>query len=190
MPNTSSVAAENPMTKLPGDLAMWVIILAELSVFAILFLVFAVQFSLNEELFKQGQALLDTRAGLIITLALLSASYFVAQAVAFFERNQPKYFALFLLAACASALVYVVVKLAEYNHLVEAGFGLSGNKFFTYYFLITGFHLLHVLLGMGILIFVLFKRRHIGLHGLNTAASYWHMVDLVWLVLFPILYLL
>lgn len=190
MSNTSSVTAESSMAKLPGDLAMWVIILAELSVFAILFLVFTVQFALNEDLFKQGQALLDTRAGLIITLALLSASYFVAQAVAFFERNQSRYFALFILAACASALIYVVVKVMEYNHLVAAGFGLSGDKFFTYYFLITGFHLLHVLLGMGILVFVIYRRHHIGLHGVNTAASYWHMVDLVWLVLFPILYLL
>lgn len=173
----------------PGDLAMWVIILAELTVFAILFLSFSIKKSLNLELFSEGQALLDSDIGLMITLALLGASYFVAQAVLSFKRDlRPRCTGFILLGFIAGA-VYVALKLWEYSRLIEAGYGLTGHEFFTYYFLITGFHLLHVLLGMGILIYMAIAQRSLTEHGLESGASYWHMVDLVWLLLFPILYL-
>lgn len=175
--------------QLPGDLAMWLVILAELSLFAILFFVFIIQGLLLPDLYREGQAQLNPTGGLYITMALLTASYFVAQALEFLLLKQRRKMMIFIGLACLCAIIYIVIKCHEYQVLSEAGFGLEGNRFFTLYFLITGFHLLHVILGLAILLTVMFQYRSVSQHGMKTAASYWHMVDLVWLVLFPLLYL-
>jgi nitric oxide reductase NorE protein len=77
-------------------------------------------------------------------------------------------------------------QLLEYANEIAAGAGLETSTFFTLYFLLTGFHLLHVLLGMVILAIVL-RGAEIG--AVETGTSFWHMVDLVWIVMFPIIYL-
>jgi nitric oxide reductase NorE protein len=93
------------------------------------------------------------------------------------------------------ATLYIVVKLWEYNQLFQQGFGLSSNTYFTLYFFITAFHFMHVLLGMIILSFIAIKAYKGGyqnteLSGFESGASYWHMVDLVWVILFPLLYVI
>ena len=81
---------------------------------------------------------------------------------------------------------FVTIKLAEYAEEIASGVGLETSPFFTLYFLLTGFHLLHVCLG--ILILALVCRRATPL-GVETGTAFWHMVDLVWVVMFPIIYL-
>lgn len=187
---------KNPSIKnpLPGDLAMWVFILAELSVFAILFITYAVNRQMHPELFAQGQALLHPIAGTVITLALLTASYFVALAVALFKQHQHQKAAWNLYAALACGVLYLVVKSWEYQLLFEAGYGLSTNTFFSFYFMLTMFHMAHVILGMGILWYLAIRLNR-GAYAdgndnpLESGGSYWHMVDLVWLLLFPLVYL-
>lgn len=180
---------------LPGDLAMWMFIAAELSVFALLFLLFTVLRVNNAELFQAGQQTLHPTAGLINTVALLSASWFVVQAVIHNRNNQPRYAALWMVTAVLAAAVYVGVKCWEYWQLEAAGYDLDSNAFYTGYFLITGFHLLHVVLGMVILVFMALKlwqqRYPVGkTSGLESGACYWHMVDLVWILLFPLIYVI
>lgn len=189
--NTANVTSSINTRVLPGDFAMWVLILAELSVFALMFFTYAVARYLNPEVFLTGQSQLDRGIGLLITLALLTASYFVAQASRFFPHS-PRRCQVWLLAGSACGGLYVAVKLWEYQRLAEVGHGLSGDLFFTLYFFITGFHLLHVLLGIGILWVMAFHvgRKQLSPNALHSGASYWHMVDLVWLVLFPLLYLI
>jgi nitric oxide reductase NorE protein len=80
----------------------------------------------------------------------------------------------------------VALKLAEYAGEIGQGIGLETSPFFTLYFLLTGFHLLHVCLGIVILAVVC---RRAEASGVETGAAFWHMVDLVWIVMFPILYL-
>jgi nitric oxide reductase NorE protein len=134
-------------------------------------------------------------AGLINTLALLSSSALVAQGVIANRRNQQRNAARSLFGAILVSLIYVSVKLWEYWQLGSAGYGLGGNHFFMGYFLLTGFHLLHVLLGMLILAFMARKLQRGGYGpkdavGLETGACYWHMVDLLWIVLFPVVYII
>ena len=83
--------------------------------------------------------------------------------------------------ACSSAL-----KLVEYGGEIGRGIGLETSPFFTLYFLLTGFHLLHVCLGIVILAIVC---RRAETSSVETGTVFWHMVDLVWIVMFPILYL-
>jgi nitric oxide reductase NorE protein len=99
-----------------------------------------------------------------------------------------------LAAALASSCVYVVLKLEEYGHLAGLGLNMEHNTFFTLYWILTGFHFLHVLLGMVILAWLAERCRR-GAYtadhsGLESGVLYWHMVDLIWVVLFPLVYVL
>jgi nitric oxide reductase NorE protein len=182
-------ASKNP---LPGDLAMWVLILAELSVFALLFITYAVNRQLNPELFFAGQQKLHPIAGSIITIALLSASFFVAFSVNLFHQQKFRPASTTMWLAVVCGLIYLVVKNWEFQQLIEQGIGLSTDSFFTYYYLLTIFHMFHVILGLGLLSYVAINIRRSEWQQSNTLesiSSYWHMVDLVWLILFPLLYL-
>lgn len=182
--------------RLPGDLAMWIFILAELAVFGILILAFAVTQMLHIDLFRESRLALDSSTGLALTLGLLTSGLFAALAVEQVRGARQDRAGWLLLAALVSAGVYVVLKLQEYGHLAGLGYGLEYNTFFTLYWLLTGFHFLHVLLGMLILGYMA-NRCRIGAYasgtsrsGLESGVLYWHMVDLVWVLLFPLVYLL
>ena len=181
--------------RLPGDLAMWFFILAELTVFAILLLAFAVTQVLNPDLFHESRAALDSSIGLALTLSLLTSGLLAALSVEQVRLARPRRGAALLLAALATSCVYVLLKLNEYGHLSARGLGLEHNTFFTLYWILTGFHFLHVLLGMVILGWMALRCRQGAYRpdacaGLESGVLYWHMVDLVWVLLFPLVYLL
>ncbi|HBY87164.1 MAG TPA: cytochrome-c oxidase, partial [Colwellia sp.] len=174
---------------------MWFFILAELTVFAIFFIGFSVSEQLNEEMFSLGKAQLHQTAGLINTIALITSSFFVALALTKIHKAQAKQSVLLLLIAKAFAIIYISVKIWEYLSLFEQGITIETNTFFTLYFLITAFHLMHVLLGMVILSFIARsawqgKYQNNDVSGFEAGTSYWHMVDLLWIILFPLIYVI
>ncbi|CAI8888021.1 cytochrome c oxidase subunit 3 family protein [Pseudomonas brassicacearum] len=181
--------------RLPGDLAMWFFILAELSVFALLILTFTVAQALYPQTFSEGRQLLDRSTGLAMTLSLLTAGLFAALAQEQVRQDRPRRAASLLSVALLLACGYVGIKLTEYAHLLANGLGMEHNTFFTLYWILTAFHLLHVLLGMVILAWLAegCRRRRYGSQrnsGLESGVLYWHMVDLVWVLLFPVVYIL
>ncbi|WP_245942480.1 cytochrome c oxidase subunit 3 family protein [Candidatus Colwellia aromaticivorans] len=180
---------------LPGDLAMWFFILAELTVFAILFIGFAVSEQLNAEMFIEGKAKLHQISGLINTLTLITSSFFVALALNAMHKGDGKKSAKLLVIAKLVASVYIAVKVWEYMSLFDQNIDIETNTFFTLYFMITFFHLMHVLLGMVILIFIAMKAANneynaSNISGYESGASYWHMVDMLWIILFPLIYVI
>lgn len=181
--------------KLPGDLAMWFFILAELTVFALFFIGFAISEQQNLTMFAEGKAELHQSSGLINTIALITSSFFVALALNVMNKGQSKQASLFLVIAKLVACIYIWVKISEYLLLFEQGIDIETNTFFTLYFLITAFHLMHVLLGMVILAFINYRAikgqySSDNLSGFESGASYWHMVDLLWVILFPLIYVI
>ncbi|WP_242697613.1 cytochrome c oxidase subunit 3 [Bordetella petrii] len=192
--STSPEAGLPAGPRLPGDLAMWFFILAELAVFGILILAFVVAQAMQAERFQAGRQALDASTGLALTLSLLTAGWCAAQALARVRLGRGGASPL-LCMALAAASCYVVFKLAEYSHLAGLGLGLEHDTFFTLYWILTGFHFLHVLLGMLILGWLAWRCRA-GAYGPGRSAGmesgvlYWHMVDLVWVLLFPVVYLL
>lgn len=180
---------------LPGDFAIWIFILAELAVFSILFIAFAFARLYNLEMFAEGYEHLNRVAGFINTLALITSSYFVVRAVLAIKSGNNVACSRWLNLALLFALIYVVVKLWEYTQAFSAGYNLHTNTFYMLYFLITFFHFAHVLLGMVILL-VVSKKAKAGDYnasehsGIETGASYWHMVDLLWVILFPLVYVI
>lgn len=180
---------------LPGDFAIWIFIFAELAVFGILFLAYAFARSDHVALFNESQLLLDRRSGAINTLALITSGYFVVRAVAAIQRGLTRACVHWLLAAMGAGVLFVVVKTAELHAKFSAGVTLSSSTFYMFYLSLTIFHYMHVLMGLIILAVVTWKAaqgRYGATHhtGVETGASYWHMVDLVWLILFPLVYVI
>jgi nitric oxide reductase NorE protein len=179
----------------PGDLAIWIFILAELLVFAVFFAAYAFARMNNPELFDHYQSTLDRDAALLNTIALLTSSYLVVRGVVAARGGDGRRCAGWFWAAFSMGVVFLLVKGNEYAHHFSEGVRLSTNEFYMFYLSLTFFHFMHVILGMVILAAVAFKaaagaytvQDHVGV---ETGASYWHMVDLVWLVLFPLVYVM
>jgi nitric oxide reductase NorE protein len=180
---------------LPGDLAIWIFILAELGVFSIFFVSYAFVRLNNLEMFAEGYEHLNRVAGMINTLALITSSYFVVRAVISIKDGDNDTCVFWLRAALVAAMVYVGVKAWEYSETIDAGYSLHSNTFYMFYFMLTFFHFAHVILGM-IILWVLAKKTKQrdysaeNYSGIESGASYWHMVDLLWIVLFPLVYVI
>jgi len=179
----------------PGDLAIWIFILAELLVFAVFFSAYAFTRAQHVELFNTYQQTLDTNAAMINTLALITSSYFVMRAVAAIRKNRQQQCVSWIVAAILMGVLFIVIKSGEYAHHYANGINLRTNTFYMFYLSLTFFHYMHVLMGMIILGAVAVKA-HNGSYsarehtGVETGASYWHMVDIVWLILFPLVYIM
>ena len=183
----------------PGDFAIWIIIYIELLTFGLFFIGYIYSRRGDVELFNASQTLLDQRAGFVNTLILIISSYLVIKAVKLVKTiNTQDAFAKaskYLLMAIGLGGIFLILKMSEFVGKYQDGINLSTNTFFMFYFLLTVFHFLHVLLGM-IILFNLYKKTKIGGYtkadhkGLETGASYWHMVDLLWIVLFPLIYII
>lgn len=190
----SQQPSELSQSKLPGDIAMWLVIMMELTVFALFFIGFAVMKRLEPEMFLQGQHTIHITIGLGCTLSLLLSSYLVVLALNEAKRGHNATVTKLLRGSLCLAFVYLIAKSYEYTLLLNAGFDLSTNDFFTLYFLITAFHFMHVILGCGILFYLHQQSRkqfygpseH---QGFEAAAAYWHMVDLVWILVFFLIYI-
>lgn len=173
--------------ELPGDFMMWVLIVSELLVFGAALLAFLAVRSTDPVGFAADQALLDRTAGAVNTMVLVSSGLFAALAVEARDAESRVRARRWLLAASALGVVFLVVKAVEYASKAELGIGIESSPFFTFYYLVTGFHALHVVAGIALLVLVM---RFDAPRNVETAAAFWHMVDLVWVLLFPIIYLL
>lgn len=173
--------------ELPGDFMMWVLIVSELLVFGAALLAFLAVRSTDPAGFAADQALLDRTAGAVNTMVLVSSGLFAALAVEARDAEFRLQARRWLLAASALGVVFLVVKAVEYASKAELGIGIESSPFFTFYYLVTGFHALHVVAGIALLVLVM---RFDAPRNVETAAAFWHMVDLVWVLLFPIIYLL
>lgn len=197
--------AKNPIAKEPyppGDFAIWIIVYVELLTFGLLFVGYAFSRRINLQMFNDSQLLLNQSIGFINTLILITSSYFIVKAVQKIKNitNENSYessiiASKWLLSAMLLGIVFLVLKLTEFSHIFGQGITLSTNSFFMFYLLLTMFHFMHVLLGI-IIIFNIRKKTKIQGYtptdciGMETGAVYWHLVDLLWIVLFALIYIL
>lgn len=188
-------------------LGMWAFLVQEVMFFGGLFTVYLVYRTLHPAAFMQGSAHLPVDLGTFNTAVLIGSSLTMALAVRCAQLGQGKKAALLIYATMALALVFMGVKGVEYSHkwhdsLVpglkwqpEAGADPHLNLFFALYFVMTGCHALHMLIGLVLMVFVARKAWRGGYSsanflGVECLGLYWHFVDLVWIFLFPLLYLL
>ena len=181
--------------RLAGDLAVWLIIMAELLTFGILFLCYAFARSFDVELFNASQRTLDLNAGAVNTVLLITGSWCVVRAVRAVRGDRSKAGSNWLLAALVCGAGFVAIKTHEFAGKIEEGIDLSTNTFYMFYILLTAFHYFHVIFAMVFLSVLLVKTRQGAYgshehHALETGAAFWHMVDLLWIVLFPLVYVM
>lgn len=193
---TGSVTKEpETISKIPGNKAIWVGIFAELTEFALFFIVYFIAKAHNPEAFNQGPVHLNTLAGTLNTFALITSSYFVAKALAAIRANKPEQSVRWLQSAVACGALYLLIKFWEYHWNIDNGIHTNSNSFYSMYYYMTFNHLLHVGWASCSLIWAIFQiktgnytqKNHIGF---TAIACYWHMVDLAWVIIFPLLYVL
>jgi nitric oxide reductase NorE protein len=177
---------------LPGESSMWFFILGDLLIFGVYFVCYMSYRSQNPALFLQSQHQLNQGIGVTNTVVLLTSSLFVALGTEAVRDGKSGAAFRLISGAVAFGVAFPLLKLVEWLPKIGAGHTPGENQFFMFYYLMTGMHLLHVLLGLTILGFVLRDLRSPtpNIKFVETGAIYWHMVDLLWLLLFALFYLI
>lgn len=179
----------------PGSIAVWIFIYAELTEFAFFFLAFLIAKFYFPAEFRDGPPQLNTLAGFLNTLVLLTSSFCVARAVQAIKRGAQHQTVIWLLCTVGAGVTYCLIKAWEYQWNEARGITARTNYFFaTYYYLMFN-HFLHVVIGsftiLGTAVLAALGHYTVDSHeGLEGAASYWHMIDLVWILIFPLIYVL
>ncbi|MCB2079231.1 MAG: cytochrome c oxidase subunit 3 [Novosphingobium sp.] len=179
---------------IPGEPGVWLLLFGEMTVFASLFATFLMYRSGDAAGYNAAQEALSPAIGLTNTLVLLTSSLFVARAVAATREHRTDKAPRLFLAALACALGFIALKTFEYHELFGHGIAVDTHPFYSFYFGLTVLHLGHVVIG-AVLLFLLSraarteltKPLHLALT--ESAGCFWHMVDLLWIILFPLLYL-
>lgn len=173
---------------------IWLFIFIELCTFGAALVVFAFEMKADRVLFASSQEKLNIYIAVANTIALLSSGFLVARGVAEYELGRLPIAAKYTLGGAAAGGLFLVLKGFEYFEKYSAGLTPGTNTFFSYYWALTGFHYMHVLLGVFILCVTAFKLyRGSPFPDPDvtpaTGAAYWHMCDLIWVLIFPVLYL-
>jgi nitric oxide reductase NorE protein len=184
-----------PTRHVPGEQGVWVLIFGDMLLFTMLFGAYLNSRSHNRVLFAESQAALNQTLGAINTLVLLCSSMLIVLAVLAMRSARWRHLSARLtLAGALVGSCFVVVKVVEYHEKVTAGITPSTNEFFLYYFALTGLHLVHVIVGLTVLT-VLWRlarkpeatRTRVAVF--EGGGCFWHMVDLLWLIIFPLVFL-
>lgn len=182
------------LAHVPGEPGIWVFIFGDMMVFAIMFATYLYYRGKNTALFNASQLHLNPGFGLVNTLLLLTSSLLVVLGVGLVRTGAHRPARPLILGAIGCGLVFSVLKLIEYSGKLEAGITPQTNQFFMFYFVLTGLHWFHLAIGLAVLGYMYFSARRTALDNkqfawFEGAGCYWHMVDLLWIVLFPLLYL-
>lgn len=186
---------------------MWLFLLQEVMFFAPLFVAYAIFRALYPESFYEASLLLNWKLGALNTVVLITSSFTMALGVNAAQRGMHDKTVKYLALTIFFAIVFLVVKYFEYAHKIHDGLlpagifsyeGIVNQKtplFFSIYFMMTGLHGIHILIGIGLLFWILIraKRKEFGpqfFTPVELIGLYWHFVDLVWIYLFPLLYLI
>jgi cytochrome c oxidase subunit III len=186
---------------------VWLFLVTEIMMFGGLFVAYVIFRNKHPEIFVEGSQFLDWKMGAINTAVLIFSSFTMALGIHFCQKGQQAKAVLALWTTFACGLIFMVIKYFEYSHKLHLGLkpGMFFNYdqaqspllhlYFSFYYLMTGMHGFHVLIGMGLIAWVAIRAMR-GEFGPNyyTAVEgvglFWHLVDLIWIYLFPLLYLM
>jgi nitric oxide reductase NorE protein len=186
--------AHRERKRVPGEIGIWLFVAGDLLVFAVFFIVIALGHVQQPEVFGPASASLDMWVGVLNTFLLLTGSWFVAVGVDKCRKaGKPvasHYFSLGILCG----LAFAANKIVEWGGKISAGLSPATNDFYMYFFIFTGIHLLHVIVGIGVLLLIRNVSRRPALTQrdlatMESGATFWHLVDLLWIVLFALFYL-
>jgi cytochrome c oxidase subunit 3 len=178
-----------------SKLGMWLFLGTEIMLFGGLFAAYAIFRAKYPELFAESHEELNREMGAINTCILIFSSLTMAMGVTAIQRGKQMMAGLLILVTILCGLGFGVVKYFEYGAKFAHHIYPDTNIFFSLYFLMTGLHMLHVFIGLGILAVIAaltFKGKFNENYStpVELGGLYWHLVDLIWIYLFPLLYLI
>lgn len=191
-----------------GKQGVWIFLATEVMMFGALFVGYFIYRGMYPESWVEGGALLDWRLGAVNTVVLLISSFTMAQAVT--ASMEGKYKQAFNLVAIttACAFIFLVIKYFEYSSKIhhglfpglnmwtyEAATGDSLRMYFTVYFFMTGLHGFHIVVGIGLMLWLMKRLKNNEFSpkyytAVEGVGLYWHIVDVIWIYLFPLMYLI
>jgi nitric oxide reductase NorE protein len=175
-----------------GGILVWLVTFVEILTFS-LALIFFLSFGKdNIELYENAVLALNKKIALINTIILINSGFFMAQAVKYIKAENYKLFRFNLLLVVVFGLLFVLLKLFDYDIKYQHQLFFDTNIFYTFYYLLTFFHLIHVVFGLFLIVFFYFNTKYDAsyLDNMLATAVFWHMCDLIWILLYPILYLI
>lgn len=190
-----------------AKLGMWIFIVTEILMFGGLFAAYIAYRAWYPELFLLASEQLDTAMGALNTVVLIASSLTVAMAIRSAQVDNIKGIIRNLYLTIGLAGTFMVVKYFEYSHKFHLGIfpgryydfdGIAHEKaniFFSIYYMMTGLHGIHISIGIGLMIWLVVKAKKNQFHSgyytpVEVTGLYWHLVDIIWIFLFPLLYLI
>jgi nitric oxide reductase NorE protein len=177
----------------PGQPDMWALVLFEAMLFTGYFTVYMVCRVMDPGLFLESQAHLDPRWGVLNTLVMLTSSWFIARCVQQSRESDYQAALKSVLLTFAFGLVFVGLKVSEWTSEIQKGLTFTTNEFFSFYYFLTAIHFIHLLVGfvvLGIVVYQLRDAQRRSQEIVETGATYWHLVDFLWVLIFALLYLM
>lgn len=187
---------------------IWLFMVTEILMFGGLFVGYAIFHSIYPAMFSEGASHLDWRMGFVNTIVLIASSYTMAMSIHHLQKNEKSQAVMKLWITVACGAVFMVIKAFEYTskfkhglfpgHLLDVAHAGAQHAnlgmYYGFYFCMTGLHGLHVMIGMGLIIWLAIraKRGDFGAEYFTPVEGvgiFWHIVDLIWIFLFPLLYL-
>ncbi len=187
---------------------IWLFMVTEILMFGGLFVAYAIYHSMYPEMFAEGASHLDWKMGFVNTLVLLGSSFTMALGIYYCQKNDKNKAALSLALTIICGFLFMGIKYMEYTHKFHLG--LFPGKFldvaqtgaqhanlglyYGFYYCMTGLHGTHVIIGMGLIAWLLYRTRRGDFSSeyytpVEGVGIFWHIVDLIWIFLFPLLYL-
>lgn len=178
----------------PGGILIWIIIFIEVLTFGVALIAMVYSSNHEAELFYNSSLKLNKTYGMINTIFLLTSGLFMAKAVVHLKKGDKEKFLKLLYLTMFFGLLFLGLKSFEYYDKITEGFGIGYNTFFTFYWMLTLFHVIHVIVGLVILTTVYFgikkEKSKTSINDVEASVAFWHMCDLIWILLFPVIYLI
>lgn len=178
----------------PGGILIWIIIFLELFTFGAALIAMVFYGKQEVEIFHNSRLQLNAAFGMINTIFLLTSGFLMAVSVSELKRKNVDKFKKLLLLTMVFGVLFLCLKSFEYYQKLDEGLDVGYNTFFSFYWMLTLFHVIHVIVGLVILTSIYFgvkkENSSTTIEDVEASAAFWHMCDLIWILLFPIIYLL
>jgi nitric oxide reductase NorE protein len=177
----------------PGQWAMWVFVFGDMFIFAGWFTFYMIARLQQPEAFLESQHALNQTIGMLNTLILLFSSFFIALCVHAAREGRHKQAERYTWIAFIGGAAFILAKIFEWSEKMAHGHTFDANAFFMFYYFLTGVHVFHVFIGLIVLGIVIRETRTPAFRSqeiVETGATYWHMVDFIWVIIFALLYLM
>jgi cytochrome c oxidase subunit 3 len=190
-----------------SKMGMWIFLVTEILFFGGLFAAYIIYRAWYPELYIMASSQLNTTMGAINTGVLILSSLTMALSIWSAQNNDRKKTTIFLAVTIICAIIFMIIKYFEYTHKFHLGIfpgayytftgidHVKAPQFFSIYYMMTGLHGIHVIIGVGLMIWLVIKNQKQAFSSsyytpIEIVGLYWHVVDIIWIFLFPLLYLI